>query len=158
MTAAVAGAARGAAAGGGRAAAGGGSAARRRRPRTIDERSQAAAERFDQRWSREGAGEKKRPGRRRRDTDGLIDAYAAGDRKKDTGSEGSGDRPTPPSSPSTTGRSSGPSVVSSGAGFLLALMFWSWIALPFLKGGPVGVRNMLRAKFFNKGPDGSWLP
>lgn len=49
-------------------------------------------------------------------------------------------------------------VVSNGAGFLLALAFWGWIILPFVKGGPGGVRDVIRAKFINKGPDGSWLP
>lgn len=52
----------------------------------------------------------------------------------------------------------GSGVVSSGAGFLLGLVFWGWVALPFLKGGPQGVKNMLKAKFLNKAPDGSWLP
>lgn len=52
-----------------------------------------------------------------------------------------------------------PSPVSSGAGFVLALLFWTWIALPFLNnGGVTGVRNQLKAKFTNKAPDGSWLP
>lgn len=48
--------------------------------------------------------------------------------------------------------------VDSGAGFILGLLFWGWIALPFLKGGTTGVRDTLRAKFFNKASDGSWLP
>lgn len=52
-----------------------------------------------------------------------------------------------------------PQPVSTGAGFLLALMFWSWVALPFLNnGGMAGVRAQLKAKFTNKAPDGSWLP
>ncbi len=46
----------------------------------------------------------------------------------------------------------------TGAGVILALMFWTWVALPFLKSGPTGVRNVLRAKWFNKAPDGTWLP
>lgn len=49
-------------------------------------------------------------------------------------------------------------VVSNGAGFILALAFWGWIILPFIKAGPGGVRDVIRAKFINKGPDGSWLP
>lgn len=48
--------------------------------------------------------------------------------------------------------------VNSGAGFLLGLMAWSWIALPFLKGGPSQVKAVLMAKFLNKAPDGSFLP
>lgn len=52
-----------------------------------------------------------------------------------------------------------PQPVSAGAGFILALMFWTWIALPFLNnGGVTGVRAQLKAKFTNKAPDGSWLP
>jgi hypothetical protein len=59
---------------------------------------------------------------------------------------------TPPSP------SGGVSMVDSGAGFVLGLLVWTWIGLPFLKGGPKGVKDMLRAKFLNKAPDGSWLP
>jgi hypothetical protein len=51
-----------------------------------------------------------------------------------------------------------PAAASGAGGFVLAVMFWTWVALPFLQGGPTGVRNTLRAKFFNKAPDGSWLP
>ncbi len=51
-----------------------------------------------------------------------------------------------------------PGPVGSGAGFVLALAFWTWIALPFLKGGPDAVKAMLKAKFTNKRPDGSYLP
>lgn len=50
------------------------------------------------------------------------------------------------------------STVDSGAGFILGLLVWGWVVLPFLTGGPTGVRNVLRAKFFNKAADGSWLP
>lgn len=49
-------------------------------------------------------------------------------------------------------------VVHESAGFLLALLFWGWVALPFLQGGPAAVKDVIRAKFVNKGPDGSWLP
>lgn len=47
---------------------------------------------------------------------------------------------------------------STAAGVVLGLLAWGWIALPLLRGGPTEVRNTLRAKFFNKGPDGKWLP
>lgn len=79
-------------------------------------------------------------------------------------------QPTPaaPPTPSTkpvrntggTGSSSSSagSFVSSGAGFVLGLLVWTWVGLPFLQGGPTAVKNMLRAKFLNKAPDGSWLP
>lgn len=48
--------------------------------------------------------------------------------------------------------------IDDASGFVLALLAWSWVVLPFLDGGATGVRNMLRAKFFNKGPDGKYLP
>lgn len=52
--------------------------------------------------------------------------------------------------------------VETGAAFVLGLLFWGWVGLPFLKAGPAGgpkaVRDVLRAKFFNKGSDGAWLP
>lgn len=51
-----------------------------------------------------------------------------------------------------------PAVVESGAGFVLGVLAWVWVGLPFLRGGRTEVRNVLRAKFFNKGADGSWLP
>ncbi len=52
-----------------------------------------------------------------------------------------------------------PGAVNTGAGFVLGLLFWTWVALPFINnGGVTGVKNQLRAKFLNKAPDGSWLP
>ena len=48
--------------------------------------------------------------------------------------------------------------VETGAGFVLGALFWAWVGLPFLKGGPSQVRDVLRAKFCNRGPDGGWLP
>lgn len=47
---------------------------------------------------------------------------------------------------------------SEGAGLLLALLAWTWIGLPLLTGGPSKAKDVLRAKFFNKAKDGSWLP
>jgi hypothetical protein len=41
---------------------------------------------------------------------------------------------------------------------IVALFAWGWIGMPLLSGGPTAVRNTLRAKFFNKAADGSWLP
>lgn len=49
-------------------------------------------------------------------------------------------------------------VVADASGALLAVVVWSWLVLPFLQGGRDRVRDMLRAKFLNKGSDGSWLP
>jgi hypothetical protein len=51
-----------------------------------------------------------------------------------------------------------PVVVSTGAGWLLGLLLWGWVVLPFTKGGPVAVKNVWMAKFLNKAPDGSDLP
>lgn len=147
MTAAVAGAA--ARSAGGRAAAtgaarstatrSGASGAPRRAPTRsgraprpdIDERSDRAGERFRERYSRPGAAEKKTP------------------------------KETPEATPERSLPSvnvSMPGAVSSGAGFVLAFFFWTWVALPFLKDGPEGVKKMMRAKFTNKRPDGSYLP
>lgn len=52
---------------------------------------------------------------------------------------------------------------TDATGFVLALMFWGWVVLPMLRADspaamPAAVGNVLRAKFFNKGPDGAWLP
>jgi hypothetical protein len=44
-----------------------------------------------------------------------------------------------------------------GAGFLLGVFAWV-LTLAYLRGGPGGVRDWLRAKFLNKGPDGERLP
>jgi hypothetical protein len=56
------------------------------------------------------------------------------------------------------GRRTGGTVAGNGAGFLLGLLVWGWIVLPLVRGGPAEVRNVIRAKFLNKAPDGSWLP
>lgn len=44
------------------------------------------------------------------------------------------------------------------AGLVLGLLFWAWVALPLIQGGPQRVRDVIRAKFTNRGPDGEWLP
>jgi len=71
----------------------------------------------------------------------------------------------PPAESPTRSGSSGPgawsstaSTVESGAGLLLGVLVWGWVILPFIKGGPTRVKDVLRAKFFNKAPDGTWLP
>ncbi|HET6215346.1 MAG TPA: hypothetical protein VFE14_20945 [Micromonosporaceae bacterium] len=48
--------------------------------------------------------------------------------------------------------------VDQGAAFILGLLAWAWVVLPFVTGGPGKVRDVLRAKLTNKAPDGSWLP
>jgi hypothetical protein len=60
-------------------------------------------------------------------------------------------RPSPVQSRAAT-------VANGGAGFILGLLVWGWVIMPLIHGGPTGVRNTLKAKFFNKRPDGSWLP
>jgi len=49
-------------------------------------------------------------------------------------------------------------LVDGGAGVVLAFLFWGWVGLPFLRGGPAEVKKMLRAKWLNQAPDGTWLP
>lgn len=52
----------------------------------------------------------------------------------------------------------GGSGADSGASFVLGLLVWGWLVLPFLRGGMPEVRKTIRAKFVNKAPDGTWLP
>jgi hypothetical protein len=66
--------------------------------------------------------------------------------------------PAPPPTPGPPLPPRPPQWAATGAGFVLGLLFWTWVALPFLKDGPAGVQTMLKAKFTNKAPDGSWLP
>ena len=53
---------------------------------------------------------------------------------------------------------SGGGLVRDGGGFVLAALLWGWVILPYLGGGADGVKNVIRAKFTNKGPKGEWLP
>lgn len=43
------------------------------------------------------------------------------------------------------------------SGALFAVIAWSWIVLPLVQGGPARVRDVWRAKWLNKGPDGKRL-
>lgn len=45
-----------------------------------------------------------------------------------------------------------------GAGWVLGLLAWGWLVLPFLQGGPGRVKAVLAAKFLNRAADGSELP
>jgi len=45
-----------------------------------------------------------------------------------------------------------------GAGWLLGILLWGLVGLPFVKGGPAQVKRVWMAKFLNKAPDGSYLP
>lgn len=49
-------------------------------------------------------------------------------------------------------------LTDDGAGWVLGLILWAGVALPFIKGGPAGVKAWWMAKFLNKAPDGSELP
>lgn len=81
------------------------------------------------------------------------------------------DTPAPKEGPEAPARRSAPRrrrlpapprAVRAGAddasGFLLALMLWGWVVLPYLDGGAERVKDVLRAKCFNKGAKGEWLP
>lgn len=57
---------------------------------------------------------------------------------------------------SSSMRSSG--IGQDGAGWVLGLLFWGWVALPFIQGGPSKVKAVLMAKFLNRAADGSDLP
>jgi hypothetical protein len=85
---------------------------------------------------------------------GYMDAVAAGGQKEPAPPPPQNDAPTviSPAPPAP------PQWANTGAGFVLALMFWTWVALPFLRSGPPGVKAMIKAKFTNKAPNGSWLP
>lgn len=47
---------------------------------------------------------------------------------------------------------------TDAAGVLTAVLVWGWVILPAIRYGPSGPLLTLRAKFFNKGPDGAFLP
>jgi hypothetical protein len=45
--------------------------------------------------------------------------------------------------------------VRDGSWIVLGFLGWVWVALPFIKSGPGGVRDVLAAKFLNRTPGGS---
>jgi hypothetical protein len=55
-------------------------------------------------------------------------------------------------------RQAGTGTVDGYAGFALSVLAWSWVALPYLRGGVAEVRDVLRAKFTNRDSQGRWLP
>lgn len=81
----------------------------------------------------------------------------ADDDQDGAGNEPADDSPAPAREPSGGGGRAS-SVASDGAGWVLGLFLWAGVALPFLQHGPSGVKAWWLAKFFNKAPDGSWLP
>lgn len=68
----------------------------------------------------------------------------------------------PAPAPAPQGRGAGlwgrETPAQSAAGLILGLLVWGWVIMPLISNGPTGVKDMLRAKFFNKGPKGDWLP
>lgn len=72
--------------------------------------------------------------------------------------------PSPPASSSPRRRWRAPElgrageVGQSAAGLILGFLFWAWVALPLLRGGPDEVRRVFLAKWLNKDEDGNWLP
>lgn len=62
------------------------------------------------------------------------------------------------SAPSRARRSSGSRRRTSPGGFLLGVVAYGWVVLPFVQGGPRRVRAVWAAKFLNRGPDGKPLP
>jgi len=77
----------------------------------------------------------------------------AGDDEQDQG--GAGNDPADDPGPA---RRSSPAFVDDGAAWVLGLILWAGVVLPYLKKGPSGVKAWWLAKFFNKAPDGSELP
>jgi len=77
----------------------------------------------------------------------------AGDDEQDQGGAGND-----PADDPGLARSSSPAFVDDGAAWVLGLILWAGVVLPYLKKGPSGVKAWWLAKFFNKAPDGSELP
>ena len=88
------------------------------------------------------------------DTDDQADDQNADEPSGSAGDsgDGRGDSRAPAGSPS------GGRLAGAGAGWVLGVLLWGWVVLPFVKGGPAQVGKTLRAKFLNQAPDGSQLP
>jgi hypothetical protein len=84
------------------------------------------------------------------------------DEPVDDDEDGAGNDPADDDRPARAprpGRAAGGSFGGDGAGWILGLLLWSGVVLPFLNGGgAAGVKAWWMAKFLNKAPDGSWLP
>jgi hypothetical protein len=88
------------------------------------------------------------------DDAGDVDA---GGQNDDAGDASADDDDRTPRATRSGGAVSG-GAVSDGAGWVLGLLLWAGVALPFIHDGPNGVKAWWMAKFFNKAPDGSALP
>lgn len=84
--------------------------------------------------------------------DGPDDAAAAGEPAPDGGP------PEDDAGDDSAGEPSRLRLAGDGAGWLLGILLWGMVGLPFVKGGPAQVKKVWLAKFFNKAPDGSYLP
>lgn len=82
---------------------------------------------------------------------------AGGQPKKRTGKTVSGELGKKYQQTSDRFASGTAGVIHDGSGFLLALIVWGWVVMPFLEGGSAGVKKVLMAKFLNKAPDGKML-
>jgi hypothetical protein len=80
------------------------------------------------------------------------------DDQGDAGDDPAGDAQGETRPARTGGRSRRGSIAGDGAGYLLGLVLWAGVALPFIHGGPAGVKAWWLAKFLNHAPDGSDLP
>lgn len=78
----------------------------------------------------------------------------AGDDDQDDDQDAAGDD----SAGEPRSRPSSPAIVDDGAGWVLGLILWAGVVLPYLKHGPDGVKAWWMAKFLNKAKDGSYLP
>jgi hypothetical protein len=88
---------------------------------------------------------------------GYMDAVVKGGEKQPTTAPPPAPAPETPT-PVSPAPPAPPAWADTGAGVLLAFVFWTWVAVPFLKAGPGAVKTIIKAKFTNKAPDGSWLP
>ena len=76
----------------------------------------------------------------------------------DVDEQDQGDAGDDPADDPRPARRAAPAFVDDGAGWVLGLVLWAGVVLPYLKHGPDGVKAWWLAKFFNKAPDGSELP
>lgn len=97
-------------------------------------------------------------GKKTEESDPSPETYADDDDGPDDDDDDGGSESSSSSGHSSWSAPSAPAAVNTGAGWVLGLLLWGWVILPFVKGGPAGVKNTFLAKFFNKAPDGSRLP
>jgi len=89
---------------------------------------------------------------------GSVDVDGEGGGPRATGREARRPSGARPRSFSGTGWGSAAAATDTAAGLILGVWLWLWVGLPLVQGGPTAVRNVWRAKLFNKDKDGKWLP